>query len=127
MGEPTAAANWRFAAGIALRMVSFLMPLCAVVVPMLGLPSAVTALIGGRLLRPGRLSHWEKHAGGKHGYSNAFVRDPWFTVGNVVVEGCLRFPQRRREVLASRPLFETEVYPADCTFVAVPQPDVAPL
>lgn len=82
---------------------------------------------GVKVLRPALLTKWQKEAGGKSGFSNSFVRDPWFTVGNVVVEGSLRFPHRRHEVLASRPLFDREVYPADCAFAAVPQPDVAPL
>ena len=82
---------------------------------------------GVRVLRPSMLSRWQKEAGGKGGYSNSFVRDPWFTVGGFVIEGCLRFPHRRHEVLTSRSVFNDEVYSADCTYVAVPQPDVAPL
>jgi glycine amidinotransferase len=82
---------------------------------------------GVEVLRPRLLTKWEKEAGGKNGYSNSYVRDPWFTVGNVVVEGSLRFPHRRREVLPSRDIFHSEVYPAVCRYVAVPQPEIVPL
>jgi glycine amidinotransferase len=78
-------------------------------------------------LRPRLLTSWEKEAGGPAGYVNAYVRDPWFTIGNFVIEGSLRFPNRRREVLASRPLLRAEVMDADCTYVAVPIPAVTPL
>jgi glycine amidinotransferase len=87
---------------------------------------AVLEEYGARVLRTSLLTRCQKEAGGRNGYSNSFVRDPWFVVGDVVVEGSLRLSQRRHEVLTSRALFETEVYPADCTFVAVPQPDVGP-
>jgi glycine amidinotransferase len=82
---------------------------------------------GVEVLRPRLLTKWEKEAGGRHGYSNSFVRDPWFTVGNLVVEGSLRFPHRRKEVLSSREIFTSEVYPAACTYAAVPQPEIMPL
>lgn len=59
-----------------------------------------------RVLRPALLTQWQKQAGGKNGYSNSFVRDPWFAVGAVVIEGSLRFPHQRGEVLASRTLFQ---------------------
>jgi len=82
---------------------------------------------GVEVLRPRLLTQWEKEAGGKQGYSNSFVRDPWFVIGNVVVEGSLRFPHRRLEVLPSRDIFQKEVYPAACSYVAVPQPEIMPL
>jgi glycine amidinotransferase len=82
---------------------------------------------GVEVLRPRLLTKWEKEAGGKNGYSNSYVRDPWFTVGNVVIEGSLRFPHRRKEVLPSRDIFRNEVYPAMCRYVAVPQPEIVPL
>jgi glycine amidinotransferase len=82
---------------------------------------------GVEVLRPRFLTQWEKEAGGKNGYSNSYVRDPWFTVGSVVIEGSLRFPHRRKEVLPSRDIFRTEVYPAACRYVALPQPEIVPL
>jgi len=82
---------------------------------------------GVEVLRPRLLTQWEKEAGGKQGYSNSYVRDPWLVVGNVVIEGSLRFPHRRKEVLPSRNIFQREVYPAACSYVAVPQPEIMPL
>ena len=79
------------------------------------------------VLRPRRLTPLERQAAGPAGYMNAFVRDPWFTVGDVVVEGSLRFPHRRREVLTSRSLLVERVLEADCAYVATPIPELAPL
>ncbi|TIH36181.1 amidinotransferase [Subtercola vilae] len=79
------------------------------------------------VLRPRLLTQYEKDAGGPDGYANAFVRDPWYTIGNHVIEGSLRYPQRRREVLASRDIMRSEVLPADGNYTAVPQPEIMPL
>ncbi|TIH27021.1 dimethylarginine dimethylaminohydrolase family protein [Subtercola vilae] len=79
------------------------------------------------VLRPRLLTQYEKDAGGANGYANAFVRDPWFTVGGHVIEGSLRFPHRRREVLASRNIMKTQVIPAGSTYNALPQPEIMPL
>ena len=89
--------------------------------------SQLLAGFGVEVLRPAMLTPEQKAAGGSAGYSNSFVRDPWFTVGRTVVEGSLRFPHRRSEVLPSRPIFHREVYPADCDYVATPQPDHRPI
>ncbi|WP_338864712.1 amidinotransferase [Myxococcus stipitatus] len=88
---------------------------------------AVLEKHGVRVLLPSLLTQAQKEAGGQYGYSNCFVRDPWFTVGDVVVEASLRSLHRRREVLPCRPLFEQEVSPAECAYVSVPQPDAAPI
>jgi glycine amidinotransferase len=82
---------------------------------------------GIEVMRPRLLTQYEKAAGGKHGYSNSYVRDPWYTVGNYVIEGSLRFPHRRLEVLPSRDIMYAEVYPAACTYTALPQPEIMPL
>jgi glycine amidinotransferase len=87
----------------------------------------VFARHGVEVLRPRLMNEWEKAAGGPAGYSNSFVRDPWFCIGNHVIEGSLRFPHRRLEALPSRELMYQEVYPADCQYVAVPQPAIMPL
>ncbi len=92
--------------------------------------AALASLLAGfgvEVLRPALLTDQQKAAGGTAGYSNSFVRDPWFTVGHTVVEGSMRFPHRRLEVLPSRPIFHSEVHPADCDYVATPQPDVRPI
>ena len=80
---------------------------------------------GVEVLRPRKLTELEKIAGGAHGYSNFFVRDPFFTVGNAVIEGSIRFMQRRNEILPFRDLLEREVYQNDCLYVAAPKPALA--
>lgn len=88
---------------------------------------AVLEKHGVEVFRPRLLTQFEKAAGGKMGYSNSFVRDPWFTVGNYVTEGSLRFPHRRYEVLPSRDIMTGQVLPAACTYTALPQPEIMPL
>lgn len=80
---------------------------------------------GVEVLRPELLTQAEKDATGDDGYSNFFVRDPFFTVGDNVIEGSLRFLHRRQEVLTNRKIFEERVYPANCRYVAAPQPAAA--
>ncbi|MGN7863706.1 dimethylarginine dimethylaminohydrolase family protein [Chryseobacterium sp. 22458] len=80
---------------------------------------------GVNVVRPRKLTHTEKESVGTAGYSNFFVRDPFFTVGNFVVEASLRFLHRRNEVFPVRDLFLQSVYPQDCFYVAVPQPEIA--
>ncbi|KPE50771.1 dimethylarginine dimethylaminohydrolase family protein [Chryseobacterium indologenes] len=80
---------------------------------------------GVEVLRPRKLSSTEKEAVGTAGYSNFFVRDPFFTVGNFVIESSLRFLHRRNEVFPVRDLFFQEVYPEECGYVAVPHPEIA--
>ncbi|GAB2458333.1 arginine deiminase family protein [Comamonas humi] len=85
---------------------------------------AVLKKYGVEVLRPRKLTAVEKAVAGDDGYSNFFVRDPFFTVGNFVVEGSLRFLHRRNEVLPVRPVFEERVYPAECSYIALPRPEV---
>jgi len=80
---------------------------------------------GVEVLRPRMLTAAEKAAAGGDGYSNFFVRDPFFTIGGVVIEGSLRFLHRRREVLPVRDIITERVYPAQCTYVATPRPEIA--
>jgi len=82
---------------------------------------------GVEVLRPRLLTDHEKAAAGLNGYLNGYVRDPWFTVGPFVIEGSLRLPHRRHEVLASRPVLLSEAMASSCTYVAVPQPELLPL
>ncbi len=79
---------------------------------------------GVEVLRPRKLTALEKSSAGKDGYSNFFVRDPFFTVGDFVIEGSLRFLHRRNEILPVRPIFEVRVYPYACQYVAVPRPEL---
>lgn len=79
---------------------------------------------GVEVVRTRPLTDAERTAGGPDGYANFFVRDPWFVVGDVVVEGTLRLPYRRREVLASRDILAERALGGRCTYVALPQPVV---
>ncbi|WP_420880807.1 dimethylarginine dimethylaminohydrolase family protein [Rhodococcus sp. (in: high G+C Gram-positive bacteria)] len=79
---------------------------------------------GIEVLRPRLLNDAEKRAAGSNGYADFFVRDPWFTVGDVVIEGSLRLPHRRLEVLASREILTGRVLDGRCSYVALPQPGV---
>ncbi len=85
---------------------------------------AVLKKHGVEVLRPRKLTAVEKKVAGDDGYSNFFVRDPFFTVGNFVIEGSLRFLHRRNEILPVRPVLDERVYPADCSYVALPRPEV---
>ena len=86
--------------------------------------AAVLEKYGVEVLRPRQLTTIEKEFGAEDGYANFFVRDPFFTIGNAVIEGSLRFLQRRNEILPIRDIFEAHVYPEDCLYVAAPRPAV---
>ncbi|WP_413532198.1 dimethylarginine dimethylaminohydrolase family protein [Empedobacter brevis] len=77
------------------------------------------------VFRPRKLNQTEKEGAGVNGYANFFVRDPFFTVGNNVIESSLRFLHRRKEIFTLRDLFKQEIYPNDCNYIAVPQPELA--
>ncbi|WP_245419978.1 dimethylarginine dimethylaminohydrolase family protein [Phyllobacterium salinisoli] len=79
---------------------------------------------GVEVLRPRMLTDAEKAAARDDGYANFFIRDPFFTVGNVVVEGSLRFLHRRHEVLPVRNVMRERIMPSPCSYVAVPMPEV---
>ncbi|BDT87235.1 dimethylarginine dimethylaminohydrolase family protein [Nocardia cyriacigeorgica] len=79
---------------------------------------------GVRVLRPRLCTEAEKAAAGERGYANFFVRDPWFTIGEHVIEGSLRFPHRRLEVLTSRSLLLDQVMPARARYVSIPIPEL---
>ncbi|MFI1912978.1 dimethylarginine dimethylaminohydrolase family protein [Nocardia sp. NPDC020380] len=82
---------------------------------------------GVEVLRPRLFTRAERAAAGRAGYANFFVRDPWFTVGEHVIEGGLQFPHRRMEVLPSRPLLLERVMPSDARYVSLPQPEKSAL
>ncbi|MFF0740320.1 dimethylarginine dimethylaminohydrolase family protein [Streptomyces sp. NPDC004111] len=85
---------------------------------------AVLERYGVEVLRPRLLTEAEKRAAGAAGYANFFVRDPWFTVGGNVIEGCPRFRHRRLEVLPSRPVLRDRVMESDAAYVALPTPEL---
>ncbi|MFE1170764.1 dimethylarginine dimethylaminohydrolase family protein [Nocardiopsis sp. NPDC058789] len=86
--------------------------------------SALLESHGVEVLHPRPLTAHEKEAAQGRGYANFFVRDPLVTIGNLVIEGSLRFPYRRGEVLPVRDLLRERVDPADSVHVAVPAPEV---
>ncbi|MFE9489785.1 dimethylarginine dimethylaminohydrolase family protein [Streptomyces sp. NPDC006641] len=79
---------------------------------------------GIQVHRPRPLTPVEKATAGD-GYANFFARDPFFAVGNQVIEASMRLLHRRREVLPLREVMRDHVYPSDCAYVAVPMPEVA--
>jgi N-dimethylarginine dimethylaminohydrolase len=87
--------------------------------------AAVLRRHGVEVLRPRLFSDVEKAAAHDAGYANFFVRDPWFTIGDHVIEGVLQFPHRRTEVLPSRDLLIEHVMPSDARYVSLPQPGIS--
>lgn len=86
---------------------------------------AVLRKHGVEVLRPRKLTETEKTDAGDNGYSNYFARDPFFTIGNHVVEGAVRFRFRKKEILPIRDLIESRIYSSSSVYVAAPQPAVA--
>ncbi|NEW37745.1 amidinotransferase [Nocardia cyriacigeorgica] len=86
--------------------------------------AAVLTRYGVRVLRPRLFTEAEKVAAGPNGYANFFVRDPWFTIGEHVIEGTLQFRHRRLEVLTSRSLLLDQVLPTPARYVSLPIPEV---
>ncbi|RFS19485.1 amidinotransferase [Chitinophaga silvatica] len=79
---------------------------------------------GVEVLRPRKLTLAEKQAAGNFGYSNFFARDPFFTIGNCVIEGSMRFLHRRNEIFPIREIINTIVYPEDCIYVSAPRAEI---
>ncbi|MDP2331950.1 MAG: transporter suffix domain-containing protein [Reyranella sp.] len=50
MAPPDFTANWRFVAGISILGLAMVLPLCALLIPLLDLPVAQSALIAGALV-----------------------------------------------------------------------------
>ncbi|MFB6504225.1 MULTISPECIES: dimethylarginine dimethylaminohydrolase family protein [unclassified Streptomyces] len=79
---------------------------------------------GVEILRPRLLTSAEKAFAGSAGYANFFARDPFFTIGDHVIEGSMRFAHRRVEVLPMRGLFAERVLTTGARYVATPMPEV---
>ncbi|WP_201268106.1 dimethylarginine dimethylaminohydrolase family protein [Bacillus altitudinis] len=62
---------------------------------------------------------------GGAGATNFFVRDPFFTIGDHIIEGSFLSTYRRLEVLPARDILLKEVKANKNPYVAVPQPDVS--
>lgn len=82
---------------------------------------------GVEVIRPRMLSKYEKALGKESGagYANFFSRDPFFTVGNFIVEGNLRFAHRRLEILPIRDILMAESNHSEAFYLAAPQPDIS--
>lgn len=80
---------------------------------------------GVEVLRPRKLTDYEKTRNRKDGCSNFFVRDPFFTVGNYLIEGNLRFKHRRNEILPVRDLLTEQAYRSDAVYISIPKPDIS--
>ncbi|ALS02402.1 amidinotransferase [Enterococcus silesiacus] len=82
---------------------------------------------GVEVIRPRMLTEFEKESGKQsgRGYANFFSRDPFFTIGHFVIEGNLRFPHRRLEVLPIRAILIEESKHPEAIYVATPQPDIS--
>lgn len=75
------------------------------------------------ICRPRLLTDYEKEVGGDDGYSNFFARDPFFTIGNIIIEGSLRFPHRRNEILPIRDILVDESNKNNCFYLSIPTVD----
>ncbi|KIR03706.1 NG,NG-dimethylarginine dimethylaminohydrolase 1 [Lachnospiraceae bacterium TWA4] len=80
---------------------------------------------GVEVLRPRLLTEYEKSITVDEGSSNFFIRDPFFTIGNYVIEGSLRFGHRRNEILPARKVITEQVYNSKVIYVSVPRPDIS--
>ncbi|WP_339193565.1 arginine deiminase family protein [Paenibacillus sp. FSL P4-0176] len=87
---------------------------------------------GVEVQRPRLLNEKEKQLGavkdgitGGEGVTNFFVRDPFFTIGNHLIEGSFKSAYRRLEVLPVRSILDKEAAQNNVPHVAVPQPDVS--
>lgn len=80
---------------------------------------------GVEVLRPRLLTDYEKKAGREYGSCNFFARDPFFTIGNSIIEGSLRFFHRRNEIYPIRDLLTEEAYQRNGIYVSVPSPDLS--
>lgn len=77
------------------------------------------------IVRPRLLTEFEKELGKEAGCSNFFVRDPFFTIGNIIIEGSLRFHHRRNEIFPVRNVIEDIAYSSNSIYISVPRADIS--
>lgn len=77
------------------------------------------------VIMPRLLTDYEKEIGKEDGYSNFFRRDPFFTIGHLLIEGSLRFPHRRNEILPVRNILAMESDNNKCLYLSIPKPDIS--
>lgn len=80
---------------------------------------------GVEVQRPRLLTDYEKLLGGDDGCSNFFARDPFFTIGDIIIEGSLRYKHRRNEILPLRPVIEKAARESGAVYVSVPRADIS--
>ncbi|RRG17666.1 amidinotransferase [Weissella viridescens] len=75
------------------------------------------------VIRPRRLTETEKAHGitSGDGYSNFFVRDPFFTIGSAVIKGNLRLPHRKHEIDTINDYLESATQVAHTPYLSVTQ------
>lgn len=86
---------------------------------------AVLKKYGVEVLRPRKMTEYEKKSNDGYGASNFFVRDPFFTIGNYLIEGSLRFFHRRNEIYPVRNILTTEADNSNAVYLSVPRPDMS--
>ena len=78
---------------------------------------------GIEVLEPRLLTEEEKVQYRYQGYSNFFARDPFFTIGEYVIEGSLRFMHRRNEITPIRPILREHIISSNALYVSCPAPE----
>ncbi|AVF26570.1 amidinotransferase family protein [Paenibacillus larvae subsp. larvae] len=78
---------------------------------------------GVEVLRPRLLTEKEKKDRKEVGYSNFFARDPFFVIGQFIVEGTMKYEHRIKEVMTVRHILEQEAEKNECLYLAAPQAD----
>jgi len=76
------------------------------------------------ILKPRKLNDVEKSISGDDGYSNFFVRDPIFTIGNFIIEGTMRFIHRRNEIFPVRKIINDVVMKQECVYLSAPRAEI---
>ncbi|MBO0462092.1 MULTISPECIES: dimethylarginine dimethylaminohydrolase family protein [Enterococcus] len=77
------------------------------------------------VLIPRKLTTIEKELGNEYGYSNFFTRDPFFTIGDLLIEGSLKLAHRRNEILPIREILVNESNVNECLYFSIPKPDIS--
>lgn len=75
------------------------------------------------VIRPRLLTEDEKKDGKGEGYSNFFARDPFFVIGQMIIEGSMKFGHRKKEIMPIRHILEHEAEQNECLYLSVPQAD----
>jgi len=80
---------------------------------------------GAEVLEPRNLKPEEKQLHPNNGYANFFCRDPFFVIGDYVIEASMRFLHRRHEVWPLRDLLWSLTLDTPCTYLAALFPEIS--